>query len=156
MVILGIDPGSRRIGYGVIEQRSGGVSLLDAGLLRLTAQSETDSLGEVRAEMNRLIRQYCPSILALEKLYLAKNRATAMRAAEARGVVVLAAVENGLELKEFTPNEVKADITGYGLADKRAVAKMVRFILKRPDLRIIDDASDALAIGIVACRRACF
>jgi len=84
------------------------------------------------------------------KLFFMKNQKTAMSVAEARGAIMLSAAESGLSVKEFSPNEVKAGITGYGLADKKAVLKMVRLILNQPSLNLIDDASDALAIAIVA------
>lgn len=91
-----------------------------------------------------------PDVLAIEKLYFAKNQKTALAVAQARGVILLAGKEHGLRIREYAPNEVKIGVTGYGAADKKAVLKMVRLILKRPDLSVIDDASDALALAILA------
>jgi crossover junction endodeoxyribonuclease RuvC len=88
--------------------------------------------------------------MGIEKLYFAKNQKTAIAVAQARGVVLLSVGEHGIPVKEYTPNEVKSGITGYGFSDKKAVLKMVRLILGKHDLKIIDDASDALAIAIVA------
>ena len=86
----------------------------------------------------------------MEKVYFSKNQKTAMSVAEARGVIILTGLEAGLKVKEFSPNEVKAGITGYGHADKQGVAKMVNLALETPRLKVIDDASDALAIAIFA------
>ena len=88
--------------------------------------------------------------MGVERVYFSKNQKTAMSVAEARGVILLAGLEAGIEIKECSPNEVKSGLTGYGLADKRGVAKMVNLALGTPNLKIIDDASDALAIAIFA------
>ena len=90
-------------------------------------------------------------MLGIEKLFFAKNQKTAMAVAQARGAILLAAEEAGLTIKEYAPNEVKLGIAGYGFADKKAILKMVRLMLKKPDLAVIDDASDALALAIMAC-----
>ena len=88
-------------------------------------------------------------MMALEKLYVTRNQKTAMHVAEARGVIVLEALEHGLAIAEYTPSEIKAGVTGFGAADKTAVAKMVRLTLREPELRLIDDAMDALATAIM-------
>jgi crossover junction endodeoxyribonuclease RuvC len=89
-------------------------------------------------------------VVAIEKLFFAKNQKTAIAVAQSRGVVLLATKEQGIRIKEYTPNEVKLGVTGYGFADKKAVLKMVRLILNKGDLKVIDDASDALALAIFA------
>lgn len=153
MIILGIDPGTERAGYGVIETRGSSLVLHDAGILKVGKARGADALFAIKRELDALFEKYTPDILATEKLYFSKNQKTALQIAEARGVILLAGKEHGVSIKEFAPNEVKIAVTGYGAADKRAVLKMVRLILKSPDLALIDDASDALAIAIAASRR---
>lgn len=153
MVILGIDPGTRRIGYGVIKASYGNVKLVDAGILAIRSVDDPEALVETKKQLGALIKKFKPARLAIEKLYFAKNQKTALQVAQARGVILLVATEHGLTAEEYGPNEIKSGVTGYGLADKKAVLKMVRLILKEPALDVIDDASDALAIAIVASRR---
>lgn len=150
MTILGIDPGTQRIGYGLIRNDGKNIELLKAGILAIKNKDGVGALQEIKLQIEKIIKKFKPGILSIEKLFFMKNQKTAMRVAEARGVVMLAAAENGLKVLEYGPNEVKAGITGYGLADKKAVLKMVRFILSQPELDIIDDASDALALAIMA------
>lgn len=150
MIILGIDPGSRRIGFGLIRKERGLVEMLDAGILKIKSKEDLGAIVEVKNQLTKLIIKYHPDFMAIEKLFFSKNRKTALSVAQSRGAIVLTAAEKGLAIKEFSPNEVKAGLTGYGLADKKAIAKMVRLILKKPDLKILDDATDALAIAIVA------
>ena len=125
---------------------------LEAGILRITEKGRRDALLEARDRFSELIDRFQPAILAIEKLYFVRNQKTGLEVAEARGVILGVAVGKGLEIKEYTPNEIKAGVTGYGFADKRAVAKMVKLILKRPDLNLIDDATDALAVALIAGR----
>ncbi len=152
MISLGIDPGTRRIGYGIIEKVHADVCFIAAGILEIASSRDTDdiaALQETKRGIDVLIKKYKPDVFAIEKLFFAKNQKTALAVAQARGVILLAAAECGLAVKEFTPNEVKLGISGYGLADKKAMLKMVRLILGQHDLKIIDDASDALAIAIM-------
>jgi crossover junction endodeoxyribonuclease RuvC len=152
MIALGLDPGTHRIGYGVVRQERGVISLVTAGLIAVSPGPQNDMLVAIKAGLDRLCVEYAPNVVAVERLFFAKNRKTALRVAEARGVLLLAVSERGLSLREFTPNEVKAGIAGYGGADKRAVLKMVRLILREPELVVVDDASDALALAILAAQ----
>ncbi len=154
MIILGIDPGTRRIGYGVVEYLSGTISLIETGLLKIEAGNDPEALRETKEQITSVLKKFAPSILSIEKLYFMNNQKTAIQVAQARGVILSAATEYGLEIREFAPNEVKLGVTGYGLSDKKGVLKMVRLILNEPELDVIDDASDALAVAIVACKRA--
>jgi crossover junction endodeoxyribonuclease RuvC len=156
MIAIGIDPGSRRIGYGVVERNGVSLSLHDAGIFRISAREDIPALQETKQEIVKIISKVSPDIIALEKLFFVKNRTTGIQVAQARGVIITAAAESGIPIREFSPNEVKAGVTGYGLADKQAVAKMVRLILNEPRLEVIDDASDALAIAILALQKAAF
>lgn len=154
MVILGIDPGIKRIGYGLIEKSKGELCLLQAGILKISAsKSHAQNIKEVKRETSSLITKFKPKILTIEKLFFYKNQKTALQVAEARGIIILAASEKKIEIKELTPNEIKLGVTGSGSADKKAVAKMVRLILKEPNLKAIDDATDALAIAIAGSNK---
>jgi crossover junction endodeoxyribonuclease RuvC len=152
MIIIGIDPGIDRAGYGVIEKQGATLLLREAGILKVGKLRGADALFEIKKELELLIAKYKPEILATEKLFFMKNQTSGIQIAEARGVILLAAREHNLEIREYAPTEVKMSVAGYGQADKIAVAKMVRLILKAPDLSVIDDASDALAIAIAAAR----
>lgn len=153
MIVLGIDPGTRRVGYGLVKRAGGKIIFLAAGLLRIKSKDDTGALFEIKQEIDKLIRKFRPEILATEKLFFMKNQTTGLQVAQARGVILLSGREAGLRVQEYGPNEIKASLTGYGLADKKAVLKMVRLILDKPDLEIIDDASDALGVAIVATQR---
>jgi crossover junction endodeoxyribonuclease RuvC len=148
MITLGIDPGTRRIGYGVVDSQNGAAHFVAAGIFKITATEDVAALEETKQEIDRLIAEYQPESVAIEKLFFAKNQKTAIAVAQARGVILLATKECGIRIKEYTPNEVKLGVTGYGFADKKAVLKMVRLILNKHDLKVIDDASDALALAI--------
>lgn len=148
MIILGIDPGSRRIGYGLIEKNGQKFSLVDAGLLKIKSKNDVGALLETREDLQKIIKKYKPTICAIEKLYFVRNQTTGIAVGQSRGVILLAATEAGIPIEEFTPNEVKSRVTGYGLSDKKAVEKMVRMILQEKNLKLIDDAWDALAIAL--------
>jgi crossover junction endodeoxyribonuclease RuvC len=148
MIALGIDPGSRRIGYGVVDSERGTAKYVAAGIFNIKTKDDISALEETKNEIDRLIKKHKPDVVAIEKIFFAKNQKTAIAVAQARGVVLLAAKECRVDIKEYTPNEVKLGVTGYGFADKKAVLKMVRLILGKKDLKVIDDASDALALAI--------
>ncbi len=150
MIALGIDPGTRRIGYGLVEIKAGKLAFIAAGILPITTSDDASALLEAKQAMDSIIKKYRPEVMGIEKLYFSKNQKTAMAVAQARGVALLAAKECGMKIKEYTPNEVKQGVTGYGHADKKAVLKMVRLILNKHDLAVVDDASDALALAILS------
>lgn len=154
MVILGIDPGTSRIGYGVIKikEERRNPKFLGAGILKVKSKDQRTVLLEVKKGLDALIKKWRPDLLAVEKLYFSKNQKTAMAVAQARGVILLAGLEHGVETKEYSPNEVKAGLAGYGFADKQSVAKIVNLVLHAPRMKLIDDASDALAIALFALR----
>ncbi len=160
VIAVGIDPGTRRIGYGVVRAGGGAITFVAAGILLVkscvsgSATDDAAALREAKLGTEKLIRKYRPSVLCVERLFFAKNQKTAMAVAQARGAILLAAKEADVPIREYAPNEVKLGIAGYGFADKKAVLKMVRLILGKRDLAVIDDASDALALAIMACGRA--
>ncbi len=147
---MGIDPGTRRVGYGLVREEKNKISFVAAGILKIRGADDVSALQETKKELDGLIKKHGPAIVGIEKLYFAKNQKTAIAVAQARGVILLSVRENGIAIKEYTPNEVKLGVTGYGSADKKAVLKMVRLILGKQDLSVIDDASDALALAVMA------
>lgn len=159
MISLGIDPGTRRIGYGIVGSGQAGnpdanaIEFIAAGILKIESSDDPSALVETKCELDKLIKKYKPDAVAIEKLFFAKNQKTALAVAQARGVILLAVHDRGIPIQEYTPNEVKSNIAGYGHADKKAVLKMVRLILGKHDLKVIDDASDALALAILASNR---
>ena len=150
MIALGIDPGSRRIGYGVVECNGPATTYIAAGILEIKTTDDISALEETKKGIDALIKKHKPDVMAIEKLFFAKNTKTALAVAQARGVILLATKERGVRIKEYTPNEVKSGVAGYGFADKKAILKMVRLILNKQDLAVIDDASDALALAILS------
>src|SRR3989344_7830641 len=149
---IGIDPGTTRAGYGVVEVVAGNLRLVAAGILSVKSRVRAERLAEIHRGLLRLLQTHQPRAMGIEQLFFSNNQKTAMAVAEARGVLLLAAAERGVAVAELSPREMKLGIAGYGGADKRAVQKMVRFILHEPLLRVIDDASDALALAILASR----
>lgn len=147
MKILGIDPGSQRIGYGLIEKKQTKLKLLDYGVLEL---KNKDDLLVLANRFENLIKKFQPHLVALEKLYFVRNQKTGMAVAQARGVLILKILEKNIELTEFGPTEIKQAVAGYGRADKKALAMMVKRLLNIEELKGYDDASDALAIAITA------
>ena len=152
MIILGIDPGTTRVGYAVIKKKdSYNLNLLTCGCLESKNKEQKDRLKEISYLISSLILKYHPEILAIEKLFFAKNAKTALTVAEARGVIINSANSLNLNILEFTPLEIKVAITGYGKAEKEQVKKMACRILKLEKIPKIDDTSDALAIALTAC-----
>lgn len=150
MRILGIDPGTGILGFGVIEiDGKNKARLVDAGVIR-TPVKEDDAvrLHTIYEELVDIISSTKPQIMSVEKLFFAQNVTTAMTVAQARGVVLLAGQQNGLELHEYTPLQIKQAITGYGRADKRQMQEMVRVILGLKEVPKPDDCADALAAAL--------
>lgn len=150
-IILGVDPGLASTGYGVIEVLNGRTKMLDYGCVSTQASTPFDSrLKQIHEQLNKIILQYKPHVLAVEELFFAKNAKTAMLVGHARGVVVLTGIQNGLPIREFTPLQVKQAVTGYGRADKKQMQQMVKILLNLKELPWPDDAADALAVAVCA------
>ena len=149
MIVLGIDPGTAALGYGIIERTGGVLRAVDYGCLTTTADwSLPDRLNAIHAHVAELIDTHSPDLVAVERLFFSKNAQTAFAVGQARGVVLLAAAQAGVPVREATPSEVKMAVTGYGAADKEQVGRMVAVILQLADVPTPDDTSDALAIAI--------
>ncbi len=147
MIILGIDPGTKRVGYGLIEKTGPKIKFLTAGILKIEKPLPLNLL-DIEKELSDLIKRFKPETMIIEKIFFIKNRKTGIEVAQARGAILLLALKNKIKIIECAPNEMKAAVSGYGFADKKAVEKMVKLILDKPDLNLIDDAVDALAMAI--------
>ncbi len=142
MIILGIDPGTTRIGYGVIEKKQNNLAWLEHGLVK------SSDPAEVIKELGRLCSKYKPELAAVEKLFFFKNKKTIIAVSEMRGVIMSALAMHKIEVKEYTPLQVKQAVSNYGRADKAQVEHMVRLILGIKERINPDDAADGLAIAI--------
>lgn len=149
MRILGIDPGTSRIGFGLIET-AGGLRLVDYGVIEAKEKTLTEKIANFSKKFDKLLKDSNPELAAIEKLFFAKNQKTALSVAQARGVLMAALIAKNIPIVEYGPTEVKSNITGNGLADKQGVAKMVKSILKVSEIKGYDDAVDAIAIAITA------
>lgn len=149
MRILGIDPGTGILGFGAIEVDGHKLTLIDAGVIRTPVkQADSDRLKTIFDELDELIKELKPEVMAVEKLFFSKNVTTAMSVSQARGVVLLLGKQHDLELHEYTPNQIKLAVTGQGNAKKQQVQEMIRVHLKLKEIPKPDDAADALACAI--------
>ncbi|MFA6136201.1 MAG: crossover junction endodeoxyribonuclease RuvC [Candidatus Paceibacterota bacterium] len=149
MKILGIDPGSTRAGYGVIEFDKNHQVFISGGIIDIKSKDKNNRLAELEKGINKIIKKNGPDLVGIEKLYFVKNMKTALEVAQSRGVLILCCVKEKIPILEFTPLEIKQGITGWGGADKKSVELWVKKILKIENLKEVDDVFDALAIAIV-------
>lgn len=151
MIALGIDPGTAICGYGFVEVAGGQAVAKNFGVITTSPKARMqDRLLKIHTELDALIKTFLPQVMGIEKLFFGKNATTAIPVGQARGVVLLCAAQNNLDVLEITPNEVKQSITGYGGADKAQVIYMVTKLLRLAEPPKPDDAADALAIAIAA------
>lgn len=150
MRILGIDPGTGILGFGVIDvDGKGKATMLDAGVIRTPVnQPDSDRLLTIFDELTEIIKDQQPNVMSVEKLFFSQNVTTAMSVSQARGVVLLCGKQHQLELHEYTPQEIKMALTGYGRADKKQMQEMVRIVLGLAEVPKPDDCADALAAAI--------
>jgi len=155
MIVLGIDPGTAALGYGILERTSGRLRTVDYGVVVTTAdQSLPDRLHTIHIALCDLIELHRPTIIGVERLFFSRNAQTAFAVGQARGVVLLAAAQHHIPVSEATPNEVKTAVAGYGAADKEQVSRMVAVVLGMRERPTPDDAADALAVAIWAAHSA--
>lgn len=148
MIAIGFDPGTARLGYGVIAAEPD-PEALDYGVIVTAAEAPmANRLLDIHRAVGELIEQYQPTAIAVERLFFARNVTTAMTVGQARGVVLLSAAEHGIAVAEYAPSEVKQAVVGYGKADKHQIQEMVRIMLGLDSLPTPDDAADALAVAI--------
>ncbi|MEK7524972.1 MAG: crossover junction endodeoxyribonuclease RuvC [Patescibacteria group bacterium] len=149
MRVLGIDPGTGRLGWAIVEKERGREVLVDCGCLESPPRTDLPiRLEAIFAELNRIIKLHRPAEASIEDLFFATNRKTAMSVAAARGVVLLACQLNKLKINSYTPLQIKSSLSGYGAADKKQVAFMVKQILKINSLPQLDDTVDAIAAAL--------
>lgn len=154
MIVLGIDPGTAALGYGIVERTGGRLRAIDYGCLTTSPDAALpDRLHRIHALVAELIETHHPDLVAVERLFFSRNAQTAFAVGQARGVVLLAAAQAGIDVREATPSEVKVAATGYGAADKGQVARMVTVILQLADVPTPDDTTDALATAICIANR---
>jgi len=154
MRVLGIDPGSRWTGWGVLEGKAGAVKQLGVGVVVAGRGELSARLGAIATEVERLIEEWRPESVAVERAFVGKNSASALRIGEVRGAVLATAGRAGLPVVDYPPATVKAAVTGYGVAEKGAVARAIAQLLGgAPEA---GDATDALAVALCHLRHASF
>lgn len=151
MRIIGIDPGTGILGFGVIDAEKGKTKLVTAGVISTPAHTPLpDRLSEIYNGLTEIITETKPEMMAIEKLFFAQNVTTAMSVAHARGVAMLTGKQAGLLIEEYTPLQIKQTIVGYGRATKKQMQEMVRIQLNLKEPPKPDDCADALAAAIMA------
>lgn len=159
MIILGFDPGTAILGWGIIDtgdsHRVDQARSLAYGCIT-TDKSMTPSqrLLAIASGVEKLLDEYKPALVGVERLFFQRNVTTGMAVSEARGVVLYIIERQGFQLAEYTPQEVKMTLTGYGRAEKKQVQEMVKLLLKMEKIPKPDDAADALAIALTAAQMA--
>lgn len=149
MRIIGIDPGTGILGFGVVDYANSKLKLIDAGVIRTPAkQQDALRLETIFSELSNIISDNKPDVMSVEKLFFAQNVTTAMSVSQARGVILLCAVRAKLEIFEYTPQQIKQSLTGYGRADKKQIQEMVKAMLHLKEIPKPDDCADALAAAI--------
>lgn len=149
MRILGIDPGTGILGFGVIEVKNGRLTLVDGGVVKTPPHTPLDErLEDIFDSLRAVIVDTKPDVMSIEKLFFARNVTTAISVAHARGVAMLAGKKANLPIFEYTPLQIKQTLTGYGRADKKQIQEMVRLQLGLKTIPKPDDAADALAAAI--------
>ena len=155
MIILGVDPGTAAMGFGILERTGGRLRQVDFGVIVTSAQrSLPERLQIIHLALCDLIELHRPSVIGVERLFFSRNAQTAFAVGQARGVVLLAAAQHGIPVSEATPNEVKMAVAGYGGADKEQVSRMVAVVLGMREHPTPNDAADALAVAIWAAHSA--
>jgi crossover junction endodeoxyribonuclease RuvC len=154
VIILGIDPGTAALGYGIVERTGGRLRAVEYGCAETSADSPLpERLLTIHRLITDLIALHQPALIGVERLFFSRNAQTAFAVGQARGVVLLAAAERKVAVRDATPNEVKVAVTGYGAADKDQVQRMVRTVLGMGEVPAPDDAADALAVAICIANR---
>lgn len=149
MIILGIDPGVAIVGYSIVECKGNQFKAIDYGAITTSADVLfPDRIKHIYDRLIQIIDKYKPDDLAIEELFFNKNVKTAIKVGQARGVEILAAVNCGLEIYEYTPLQIKQAVVGYGRADKNQVQEMVKMLLNLKEKPKPDDVSDALAVAL--------
>ncbi len=149
MRVMGIDPGSIKSGYGVVDQIGQQLQAVEFGVIKTPAKALLPKrLLTINERLRVLIEQFHPDVVAVEDVFFAQNAKSALKLGQSRGAILLTAAQAGLEVAEYSPLEVKQAVVGYGRADKMQVQQMVKNLLGLQDIPRPDDAADAMAIAI--------
>lgn len=149
MIVLGVDPGTAALGWGLVERRGPELHALEFGCVTTSPDSTLpERLLVIHEALDRIVAAHRPDLFAVERLFFSRNAQTALAVGHARGVVLLAAARAGIPVREATPNEIKVGVAGYGAADKEQVGRMVAMILRLEAVPRPDDTADALAAAI--------
>ena len=149
MIILGIDPGYAIVGWGILDYQGNKFRVLDYGAITTDASMEMYArFQSIHNDLNRIIELYRPEAMAIEELFFNSNRTTAINVAQARGVLLLSALNHNVPIFEYTPLQVKQAVAGYGRAEKQQVQQMTKMLLNLESVPKPDDTADALAIAI--------
>jgi crossover junction endodeoxyribonuclease RuvC len=149
MRIIGIDPGTGILGFGVVDIVKGKARMVTAGVITTPAHTPIDErLEEIFDGLTEIIAETKPDVMSIEQLFFARNVTTAISVAQARGVAMLTGRKARLPIAEYTPMQIKQTLTGYGKADKKQVQEMVRIHLSLKEVPKPDDCADALAAAI--------
>jgi len=154
LIVLGLDPGSRHTGYGVLAVQGDRLEALDYGRISCPAsQALPERLNRLATELRGILEVFAPTVAALETPFHGLNSRSLIVLAQARGALLATLAGRGLEIREYSPAEVKSSVSGSGRADKEQVARMVRLLLALPQSRMSPDATDALAVAICCSHR---
>ena len=156
MRILGIDPGTATLGFGIVDEDNGFAAVAYGAIETPSTDAMPMRLLTLHNEITALIDDFEPDVLAIEQLFFSRNVTTAIAVGQARGVAMLAAAQHGLDVIEYKPAEIKQAISGYGNADKQQIQAMVRILLDLDEIPHPDDAADALAIALCHGQSAAF
>lgn len=148
MRIIGIDPGTYRTGFGVLDENKGNLRVVACGCLESTADRISERYFSIYEQLSKVVFEYKPDCCAIEGAFFSRNPKVITRLGEIRGVIILSAAQMGIEIVEYSPLEVKQSVVGYGRADKSQVHKMVKRILRVDTIPKINDVSDALALAL--------
>ena len=148
MLILGLDPGTTRIGYGLIKKEKDSLRFVKSGLLKIVSTNQIGRLLDLEKSFSQLLKKEEVDLAVLEKLFFVKNRKTGLMVAEARGILTLLLAKHKIPLLEYTPLQIKSSVSGYGLADKQAMERAILRVLKIKRVEGVDDAVDALAAAV--------
>jgi crossover junction endodeoxyribonuclease RuvC len=153
MRVIGIDPGYDRLGIAVVEKPTKGKEIVLFSTCVQTSSKDTiyERFGKIGAEMEQVLETYRPTALAIETLFITKNQKTAMRVAEARGIILSEAIKQKVPIFEYTPMQIKMAVTSDGKSDKERVIKMVHLLVSLPNKKTVDDEYDAIAVALTHC-----
>lgn len=153
MIILGIDPGTSRLGWAVLKTKKHDINPLEYGCWEFKEKEQEKRLLKIAQNLNKIIKKYQPDFIALEKVFFFKNAKTVMSVSEATGVIALTAEKHKLPCLRLTPLEIKQNLIGYGRADKKDVQKIIQLVFALKEIPKPDDIADALAVGLAGINK---